>query len=440
MKKYTLWIIIAVLVVSAAVTAYAMRDEPASEHDDANVPRTVEVKDKQGEETTNRLLSDIGTWSVKSCLVLDGEEYDLYATFDDPEKAIENVKEKCPDALTKLRRGSLTLGELSDGNWQRACRINSNVLKQSVTSDCIVDVGLGILVQIDNLCVTAALEVEHAVVVPAVLVITDQQSLGICGQCSLTCSGKSEEDCGILTVHIGVCGAVHGSNALKRQIVVHHGEHTLLHLSAVPCIHNYLLTAGNVERYTGLGIQTKLLEVLNLCLGCVVNNEVRLETLQLILCRLDEHVLNEVCLPCNLYDEADSHTGIPVRAAECINNEQSLVGQLLLSDLLNLCPCSCGHRMVVVLIFIRGPPYGILGIFIHNDILIFRRTSCVDTSHYVYCAKLSNLTPLVTFQFGLGLLFVQEIIRRIVHDFRRSGNAILVQINCCHIIYLSSLM
>lgn len=107
------------LVVSAAVTAYAMRDEPASEHDNENVPRTVEVKDKQGEETTNRLLSDIGTWSVKSCLVLDGEEYDLYATFDDPEKAIENVKGKCPDALAQLRRGSLTLGELCDGNWQR---------------------------------------------------------------------------------------------------------------------------------------------------------------------------------------------------------------------------------------------------------------------------------------------------------------------------------
>ena len=51
--------------------------------------------------------------------MLDGEEYDLYATFDDPEKAIGNVKEKCQDALTKLRRGSLTLGELSDGNWQR---------------------------------------------------------------------------------------------------------------------------------------------------------------------------------------------------------------------------------------------------------------------------------------------------------------------------------
>ena len=107
------------LVVSAAVTAYTMRDEPASEHDDANVPRTVEVKDKQGEETTNRLLSDIGTWSVKSCLMLDGEEYDLYATFDDPEKAIEDVKEKCLDALAQLRRGSLTLGELSDENWQR---------------------------------------------------------------------------------------------------------------------------------------------------------------------------------------------------------------------------------------------------------------------------------------------------------------------------------
>ena len=47
----------------------------------------------------------------------------------------------------------------------------------------------------------------------------------------------------VFTVHICVCGAVHGSDALQRQIVVHHGEHTFFHFSAVPCIDDNLLTA-----------------------------------------------------------------------------------------------------------------------------------------------------------------------------------------------------
>ena len=66
--------------------------------------------------------------------------------------------------------------------------------------DCIVDIRLGLLVQVDNLCVAAAFEVEYAVVIPAVLVITDQQTLRVCGQGGLTGSGKTEEDSGVLTV------------------------------------------------------------------------------------------------------------------------------------------------------------------------------------------------------------------------------------------------
>ena len=37
--------------------------------------------------------------------------------------------------------------------------INSNVLKQSVTSDCVVDIRLRLFVQVDNFCMPAALEV-----------------------------------------------------------------------------------------------------------------------------------------------------------------------------------------------------------------------------------------------------------------------------------------
>src|SRR5699024_3750798 len=71
--------------------------------------------------------------------------------------------------------------------------IQCHVLKKSVSLDGIVDIRLGVFVQVDNFCVASALEVEHAVVIPAMLVITDEKSLGICGQCCLTCSGKSEE-------------------------------------------------------------------------------------------------------------------------------------------------------------------------------------------------------------------------------------------------------
>ena len=128
------------------------------------------------------------------------------------------------------------------------------VLKKSVTFDRIVDIRFRILVQVDNLCVASTFEVEYTVVIPAVLVITDQKTLRVCGKSSLTGTGKTKEDSGIFAVHISVCGAVHGSDALKRQIVVHHGEHTFFHFSAVPCIDDNLFTACDVEYNSGFRI------------------------------------------------------------------------------------------------------------------------------------------------------------------------------------------
>ena len=286
-----------------------------------------------------------------------------------------------------------------------AVSINGYVLKQRISLDCVVDVGLGILVQVDNLSVASTFEVEYAVVIPTVLVITDQQTLRIGRQSGLTGSGQTEEDSGVLTVHIGVCGAVHGSDTLQRQEVVHHGEHTLLHFSAVPCIHNNLLTAGNIESYTSLGIQPQLLVILNLSLGCVVNYEIRLEVLQLFLGGFDKHVGYEMSLPSYLNDKTDSHAGVLVSAAECIYNEQSLVGQLLLSDILYSSPCFLRHTMVVVLVLIGSPPYSVLGVLIFNDELIFGRTSCIYTGHNVYRTEFGLLTFLVAFQFRLHLFF-----------------------------------
>ena len=49
-----------------------------------------------------------------------------------------------------------------------------------------------------------------------------------------------------------------------RQVVVHHGEHALLHLAAVPGVDDDLLAGGDVEGHAGLGVQTQLLVVLDL--------------------------------------------------------------------------------------------------------------------------------------------------------------------------------
>ena len=81
-----------------------------------------------------------------------------------------------------------------------AVLVQSYVLQKSVSLDGIVDIRLRLFVQVDNLCIAAALEVEYAVVVPAVLVVADQKTLRVCGKGGLTGSGKSEEDSGVLSV------------------------------------------------------------------------------------------------------------------------------------------------------------------------------------------------------------------------------------------------
>ena len=303
--------------------------------------------------------------------------------------------------------------------------IQSYILQQSVFLDCIVDIRLRVLIQVDNLCIAAALEVEYAVVVPAVLVVADQKTLRVCGKGGLTSSGKSEEDSGVLSFHICVCRAVHGSDALQRQIVVHHGEHTLLHLSAVPGIYDNLLAAGDVEHNCGLRVQTQLLIILYLCLGCVVYNEVRLKVLQLLSGRLNEHVRYEMSLPSHLYDETDSHACVLVRAAECVYYVQLLTRQLFLCDILYSSPCFLSCRMVVVRILRGCPPYGVLGILVHNDEFIFGGTSGIDTCHNVHCAKLALLAYFKAFQTRLCLLFEKHLVRRIVYNLCSSGDTVL---------------
>ena len=76
-----------------------------------------------------------------------------------------------------------------------AFSIKCYVLKKSVAFDRIVDVRLRFFVKVDNFSVASTFEVEYAVVIPAMLVITDQETFsGSVERVVFTCSGKTEED------------------------------------------------------------------------------------------------------------------------------------------------------------------------------------------------------------------------------------------------------
>ena len=91
-------------------------------------------------------------------------------------------------------RNTSVLGNALVCEIDLAVCIYSYVLKKSISSDCVVDIWLRILIQVDNLSIASTFEVENAVVIPAVLIITDQETLRICRKCSLSCSRQTEED------------------------------------------------------------------------------------------------------------------------------------------------------------------------------------------------------------------------------------------------------
>ncbi len=227
----------------------------------------------------------------------------------------------------------------------------------------------------------------------------------------------------MLTLHIGVGRAVHGGDATQRQVVVHHREHTLLHLATVPGVENHLLAAADVEGHAGLTVEAQFLVVLHLGLAGGIDGEARREALQLLLGGFDEHVAHEVGLPGHLHDETHGDAGVLVGTAEGVDHEEFLVAELLLGKVFHLGPHSLAHRMIVVLVLLRGPPDSVLRILVHDDIFVFGRTAGVDAGHHVDSTKFSELTLVVASQAGVHFHFEEFLVRGVVVDSFHAGDA-----------------
>jgi len=293
--------------------------------------------------------------------------------------------------------------------------INRNVFEKSVTCNGIVNIGFAFFIQVDNFGIATAFVVEHTVVVPTVFVVTDKQTFRVGRQSSFSRSGKTEEDSCALTFFIGVGRAVHRSHTFQRIQIVHDREDTFLHLTAVPSIQDNLFVSFQVENGSSFRVQTQLFVVVYFRFGCVERHEIGFAVVsQFFIGRTDKHVLHEVSLPCNLHDETNFQTSSGVSAAESIHYEQSLSRKLFNGFGFQIGPSCFRARLVVVLIFIGSPPDSIFAGFIHHKEFILRRTTGINTCHYIHSTEFSHLTSFITFQSCFGFFLKQNFVRRIV--------------------------
>ena len=163
---------------------------------------------------------------------------------------------------------------------------------------------LGFLRKADDLGVAAVLEVENAVVAPAVLVVANQVALGVGGKGGLAGAGEAEED-GHVAVVADVGGAMHGQHAFERQQEVEHGEDGLLDFAGVVRAADDGQALAEIEDDEGVGA------------GAVDHGrsqearhgdhgEFRHVLLQLVLIAdLQEHGAREEAVPGLLGDDAD---------------------------------------------------------------------------------------------------------------------------------------
>lgn len=103
-------------VICAAMLLSLAACTPEQDIPDKDIPESITVENKQAVNDTPEILKDVGEISVSMCVVIDGKSYDLYRTFDEPEKAMENIKVKCASVLELLKEKNLPLRifDLSD--------------------------------------------------------------------------------------------------------------------------------------------------------------------------------------------------------------------------------------------------------------------------------------------------------------------------------------
>ena len=85
------------------------------------------------------------------------------------------------------------------------------ILEQSITTNRIVNVGFALLAQVNYLGVATSFVVENAIIVPTVLVVANELTLGIGRERCLTRAREAEKDSRLFAILTCIGRAVHRS-------------------------------------------------------------------------------------------------------------------------------------------------------------------------------------------------------------------------------------
>ena len=111
--------------------------------------------------------------------------------------------------------------------------IENDIFKQSIAADGLIDIRFFFRVEINRLGVTTAFKIKHALIIPAMFIITDQHPVRVSRKRCLACARKAKEQRHITILpHIG--GTMHGGDAFLWQKIIHQPKHAFFHLTAIP--------------------------------------------------------------------------------------------------------------------------------------------------------------------------------------------------------------
>jgi hypothetical protein len=110
-----------------------------------------------------------------------------------------------------------------------------DVLEQRVGMNGAINIRLRLFRQVNRLGIASTLEIENALVVPAVFIVSNQGTVRISRQCGLARPTQTKKEANV-SVLADVGRAMHWKVAIHRQPVVHQREQALLVLSSIPVI------------------------------------------------------------------------------------------------------------------------------------------------------------------------------------------------------------
>ena len=346
-----------------------------------------------------------------------GKEYDRLGVFADRRDDLIGNE---VDGIGNAR----VLGERAVGVVGRAfVGIDDDVLDERAEAYRAVDLGLVLFAEVYALSIAAALDIEYAVVRPAVLVVADEPALGVGGERRFARAGKTEEQRGIAAAverHIG--GAVHAQHAFLRQQVVHEREYGLFHLARVLRADDEYYLALERKQYRRFAVGAALLGI-ELEPGHGDKRIILFERFELFFRRTDKHVVHEQVFGRVLVDDAYRNAVFGVCARKSVEYIDVFAAEVFASlfiDKLELV-----FRELFVL---AAPAYLFRNALFVDYESVFGRTSGVRARLNEQRARVHEPCRL-----GLERLLGKQSRAEVALDFERVFDTVLFDSECLHI-------